>query len=114
RGQEVCQDKRELLHGAIGVAASRRTIERDVIVSAKPHQPHVTSVPLLPGVELTAKEEDALPERAASTRRATALDLDHRRRQLDDTGIEVDGASRGQMVRAPSAVHQRPAHDPTW
>ena len=80
-------------------------------MSAEPDEVHVAAVPLFQASSSRAEEENALPERASGARGAAALDLDHRRRELDDAGIEVDGAARRQMVRPAGAVHERPADD---
>ena len=47
------------------------------------------------------------PARAAQPR----VDLDHRRGDLDDAGVEVHRAAGRQVIRAAGAMHQRTAHD---
>src|SRR4029078_7811599 len=88
-----------------------RRVEGDVVVGREADQPCRTAMFGLPGIELAAPEADALPQRAAGARRAAALELDDRRRHLDDAGVEVDGAARGQVVRRAAAVHQLTADD---
>ncbi|PYP78291.1 MAG: hypothetical protein DMD35_11825 [Gemmatimonadetes bacterium] len=78
---------------------------------AEANETHGARVSALPGIELFAQEAEVLPQRARSSRAAAALDLDHRRGELDDSGIEVDGAAGGEVVRTPGAMHHRSAHD---
>src|SRR5205085_4672765 len=104
---------RELLDGTIGPALFGRQIERDVVVSAKADEAHLPLMSRLPGIQFAAQEEDAFPKRSSGAGGASAFDLDHGRRELDDAGVEVDGAAGWKMVRAAGAMHERSAEDPT-
>src|SRR5512146_2098617 len=66
---------------------------------------------LLPRIELLTEEANTLPQRASGARRAAALDLDHRRRQLDHASVEIHCSPRGQVIRPAGAVHHGCSHD---
>ena len=88
-----------------------RKVERHVVVRAEPDEAHGLPTSRLPRIELGAQEGEALPEGSRAARSAPAIDLDHRRRELDDTGIEVHGTAGGQVVRAAGPMHQWSPHD---
>src|SRR5829696_4140743 len=80
--------------------------ERDVVVRAEADEAYRARVPALPPIELVAQEAEALPQGACPARPAAAIDLDHRRGELDDSRVEVDRATSGQVVGAPCAMDQ--------
>src|SRR5436305_7968308 len=76
RGKEVGEEQRELLHAPARAALVRREVERDVVVRAESDETNVAAMAGLPPIELAAKKEDALPQRATGARRAPMFDLD--------------------------------------
>ena len=114
RRQDIGQQQCEFFHRAIRGQRAGGWSKRDVVVSAKPDQSHVATVPLLPDIELAPQEQNALPERAAGARRATALELDHRRRELDHACVEVHGAAGRQVIGASGSMQERAADDAPW
>ena len=109
--EHVRQQIRQLVHRAPVLLLAAWEVERHVVMRAEPDQSHGATVLLLPRVELIAQEAKAFPKRPGAARTASARDLDHRRRNLHHASIEVERATRGQMIRAASAVQQRTAHD---
>ena len=111
--QQVDEEEREVLdrQARRAAAAPRPVGEGHVVVGAEAGEAHRVAVTPLPVVELAAHEADRLPQRAAGARRAAAVDLDRRRRHLDDAGVEVHRAAGRQVVGGALAVHQRSADE---
>src|SRR6185295_7805691 len=86
-------------------------LEGDVVVHAVAGEARRLAAAALPVVELAAEEADRFPQLAAGARRGAALDLDGRRRDLDDAGVEVDGGAGRQVVGRALAVHQLAADE---
>src|SRR5690606_16768099 len=105
RRQNVREQSGELVDAPVRIAV-RHGIERAAVMRAEAGESGGASIARLPVVELGAHEVDALPQRACRARGAALLDLDHGRRNLDDTGVEVDCAAVRKVVRGAAPVHE--------
>jgi hypothetical protein len=54
---------------------------------------------------------DVLPQRAPGSGGRAALQLDRRRDDLDDAGVEVDGAAVRQVIRGADPMHEWTAQE---
>src|SRR3954468_24013848 len=94
------EEQRKLIDGSRLPAVVLGKVERDVVVRAEARQLNGASFAFFPRVELSSEKSNAFPERAPGARRAAPLDLDDRRRDFDDAGIEVHRTARREMIRS--------------
>src|SRR5438477_6810825 len=73
-------------------------------------QARTATIPRAPGVELSPHILDLFPEQSRCSVTTSRFEFDDRCGDLDDSGIEVDRATRGELERAARA-RNHPAPD---